>query len=295
MKKITSTLLLLTLCLGACSPASSSSETDLPTAQVPTAPVESTVEENIDQPETSREALISEIQNNVTARMNTSSEFSSATVDMIIPVGGTVQTGDDSRAKLNLTPENTIVRVGPNSSFTLTQIDNENGEPKTTLELLFGKIFILLNGGSLEVQTPSGTASVRGSLLSVQYNPDTQAIRAVCLEGFCSLENETGDEIDLVEGEAALIDDEGVLSDVLEIDKDEILDWLEENPELENFMEELPDPELFPEDVFDENGFIDFDGGLGDGDPGPIGDPPGPDGDNGPDGDPPGPGGDNGP
>lgn len=247
MKKIISTLLLLTLLLCACSPADSTPETH--TTESPS--VESTVSGSNEQVETSREAVLSEIENDVTAKVESSSEFSSASVGMVIPVGGTIQTGDDSHAKLNLTPENTIVRVGPNSSFTLSQINNENGEPKTTLELLFGKVFILLNGGSLEVQTPSGVASVRGSLLSVQYNPETNRVRASCLEGECALENEDGEEVELVEGQSVFIDEDGDLSDITEIDRDEIEDWLEENPELDEFMDELPNPEDFPD--FDDD------------------------------------------
>ena len=248
MKKLITTLLFLTLMLSACSPASTPTKTDSATQP----PAESTASENNDQVETSREAVLSEIENDVTAKIESSSEFSSANVGMIIPIGGAIQTGDDSRAKLSLNPEGTILRVGPNSSFTLSQMDDENGEPKTTLELLFGKVFVLLNGGSLEVKTPSGVASVRGSLLSVQYNPETNRMRASCLEGECSLENEDGEEVEMTEGESVFIDEDGLLSDVTEIDQDEIVDWLVENPELNEFMEELPNPEEFPDFEDDE-------------------------------------------
>jgi hypothetical protein len=246
MKKITSSLLFLTLLLCACSSSDSSPVTES------SAPVEATDSGNGQQIETSREAVLSEIENDVSIQFDSSSEFVSAELNMVIPINGTIQTGDDSRAKLNLIPENTIVRVGPNSSFTLSQIEKENGEPKTTLQLLFGKVFILLNGGSLEAQTPSGVASVRGSLLSVQYNPDTNRMRASCLEGQCALKNKAGDEIEFTEGESVFIDESGLLSDIEAIDQDEILDWLEENPELIEFMDELPNPEDFPDFENDE-------------------------------------------
>lgn len=249
MKKLTASLLLLTLLLVACSSTPTTPETDATESPA----VESTATENNDQLETSREALLSEIENDVTAKIESSSEFSSASVGMVIPIGGTIQTGDDSRAKLSLSPENTIVRVGPNSSFTLSQMNDENGEPKTTLQLLFGKIFILLNGGSLEVQTPSGVASVRGSLLSVEYDAETNRVRASCLEGFCSLENENGEEVEMTEGESAFIDEAGEMSEVGEMDQDEVQDWLEENPELDEFMDELPNPEDYPDFESDLN------------------------------------------
>lgn len=248
MKKLTTTLLLLTLLLGACTSTSSTPEMNATESSA----VESTATENNDQAETSREAVLSEIENDVTAKIESSNEFLSASVGMVIPVGGTIQTGADSRAKLNLTPENTIVRVGPNSSFILSSMDDESGEPKTTLQLLFGKIFILLNGGSLEVETPSGVASVRGSLLSVQYDPETNRVRASCLEGECALENVSGEEVEMTEGESVFIDEEGLLSDVTEINQDEIEEWLEEISELDEFMDELPNPEDYPDFEDDE-------------------------------------------
>jgi hypothetical protein len=252
MKKIISSLLLLTMLLGACSPAIASPETQV------TLLSEATAAGNSDQVETSREAVLSEIENDVTAKAESASEFSSASVGLIISVGDTLQTGNDSRAKLNLTPENTIVRVGPNSSFMLSKIENENGEPKTTLQLFFGKVFILLNGGSLDVETPSGVASVRGSLLSVQYSSEANRMRASCLEGECALENEAGTEVEFGEGESVFIDEEGAISEISEIDQDEIEAWLNENPELDEFMEDLPEPEEFPD--FDDNEWYQEDG-----------------------------------
>ena len=252
MKKLISSLLFLTLLLVACSPASIPTETFLATEESLTAEAESTASENNQQVEAGREAVLSEIENDVTAKIDTSSEFSSATVGLIIPIGGTIQTGDDSRAKLSLNPDGTIIRVGPNSSISFSEITESNGEPKTTLELLFGKVFVLLNGGSLEVETPSGVASVRGSLLSVQYNPETKRTRASCLEGECSLENEAGEEVEMTEGESAFIDETGEMSEVGEMDQDEVQDWLEENPELNEFMEEMPNPEDFPDLEDDE-------------------------------------------
>lgn len=248
MKNLITSLLLLTLLLSACASATSTPEMNA----AESSPTQSDTTDNNHQAETNREAVVSEIENNVTAKIESPGEFLSATVGMIIPVGGTIQTGANSRAKLNLTPENTIVRLGANSSFTLLHISNQSDKPTTTLELLFGKIFILLNGGSLEVQTPSGVASVRGSLMSVQYDIKTNRVRAVCLEGFCSLENKNGDEVDLTEGESVFVDEDGLLSDVVEIDQDEIEDWLEETPELDEFIDELPNPEEYPNFEDDE-------------------------------------------
>jgi hypothetical protein len=166
----------------------------------------------------------------------------------ILPTGG-VETGAEGRARLDLLPEGTIVRVGPNSSFTMPVLTEDNGKPKTTLELLFGKVYILLNGGSLEVKTPTGVAMVRGSLMRVEYDPETKKLKASCLEGHCSLKNEKGDTVELEAGEYTYIEgDFPPIDPPMLIDSSEIEEWLAEVSELDEFLDELPDPNDYPSD-----------------------------------------------
>lgn len=244
MKRIVTALLLLSIGLGACASNSSAPQADSTDSAVP---AESTLTENSDPAAAAREAVVSEFENEVVVRSASNGEFIPAESGFVIQAGGGLQTGADSRARIDLKPEGTIVRVAPNSAFTLSQITEVDGEPKTTLSLVFGKIFVLLNGGSLDVETPSGVASVRGSLLSVSSDPATNRLQAVCLEGHCALENENGETQELEEGESAYIDENGELFELDEIDQDEIQDWLDEAPELSEFLDELPDPENFPE------------------------------------------------
>jgi hypothetical protein len=180
-------------------------------------------------------------------RATADGEFAPATSGFVIQQGGALQTGENGRARLDLTPDGTILRVAPNSAFTLPQISEEEGKPKTTLNLFFGKIFVLLNGGSLDVQTPSGVASVRGSLLSVSYDPQTNRYQAACLEGHCSLQNENGEEVELEEGESAYVDENGQVIPMNGIDRDEVQEWIEQVPEISNFMETPPNPEDYPQ------------------------------------------------
>lgn len=248
MKKITTALLLLTFLLGACSTSPAPAGTDSPQDPAPTTP-----SANSGQAEAGREAIVSEIENSVSARSTSSEEFAPAAIGMKISAGGGLQTGSDGRTRIDLAPEGSIIRVGPNSSFTLPEITEAGGQPKTTLELFFGKVYVLLNGGSLDVKTPSGVASVRGSLLSVEFNPETKRVRASCLEGYCTLEDEDGEALELTEGQSAYIDEEGSLSEIGEIDQDEIVNWIEDNPDLLDFLDELPNPEDYPDlqDGFD--------------------------------------------
>ncbi len=244
MKKFNSALLILIFLLAACAPAVPATDAVIKDSPQPSA----TETDATPQAATSaREGVISEIENIVSIRKTSTDEAVAAEQGMIVLEGGIVETGDGGRVRVDLMPEGTIVRVGPNSSFQVSQLVEEGGEPKTTLELLFGKVFILLKGGTLSVETPSGVASVRGSLLSVEYDPETKRINAACLEGDCSLQGEDGDEIDIPEGEASFIDEGELPMEPFPMDQDEVQDWLDENPDLDLFMTELPDPEDYPD------------------------------------------------
>lgn len=247
MNKVTSALLLFALGLGACasSPTPAAAVSTESAAQSDSAPAETNAAGNSDPAPAAREAVVSEFENEVMVRATSDGEFILATAGVILQQGGALQTSADGRARLDLKPEGTVVRVAPNSAFTLAELTETNGEPKSAISLFFGKIFVMLNGGSLDVQTPSGVASVRGSLLSVSFNPETGRAQAVCLEGVCSLNNEGGESVELEEGESAFVDEDGSLNELDAIDHDEILDWLEEAPELDQFMEEIPNPEEY--------------------------------------------------
>jgi hypothetical protein len=111
--------------------------------------------------------------------------FQSAEAGDMIQVNDQVQTGDDGRARVDLS-SGTIIRVAPSSLFTLTSNQTADGGLATKLKLELGRIFIILNGGSVDVEMPSGVASVRGSYMMVGINPDTQDVIVTCLEGNCS-------------------------------------------------------------------------------------------------------------
>ncbi len=247
MKRLNSALLILTFLLGACTTATTATETSNSSATEPPAASGSN--------SAAREAVLSEIENTVSIRKTSTDESIPAEKGMSILEGGSVETGEDGRARIDLMPEGTIVRVGPNSSFSFPKLTEEGNEPKTTIQLLFGKVFVLLKGGSLNVETPSGVASVRGSLLSVEFNPETNRISATCMEGDCSLQAEGGEEIDLPEGQESFIDEGGEVMDPFPMDQDEVEAWLSENPEMDLFMSELPDPGDFPDlpEDFDGN------------------------------------------
>lgn len=246
MKRIASTffifLFLLSACAPAVTPAAPSSTPKPPTATArsteaeapsPTAKPSQTATPS-PVPTPSRMAAISQVEPLVEARTSASLDFESASPGLSLPVGGEARTGENGRARIDLAPDGTIIRLAPDSHFSVMELEQADGSPFTLLELFFGKIFIILSGGELEVQSPSGVASVRGSMLSVAYDPSTNTMTATCLEGHCGLRNETG-RVDLVAGQAADIRD-GVLSrEPRDLNEQEMLDWLEFVPEMKDY------------------------------------------------------------
>lgn len=199
-----------------------------------------------------RQAAVKEISNSVSVRADMNANFVAAQTGMTLTIGGSVKTGDNSRARIDLLPDGTIVRVGPNSLYTVAALNvDQDGKPTTQIKLDFGQIWILLKGGSLQVETPSGVASVRGSLLGVSYDPNTKKLRASCLEGNCALQNDQG-EVELTDGQESTIEEDQPPSEAEQMNEEEIRQWVDENPDAQEFFENgvpdwLPSPEAIEE------------------------------------------------
>jgi hypothetical protein len=172
-------------------------------------------------------ATLSDLQGTVLIKKSgaTNLEFAS---DQHLAENDQVVTGDDGRARLDLST-GAIVRIAPSSLFTL--ISNAEGPDgvKTSVKLDAGHLWIILNGGSAEVETPSGVASVRGSYLSVEVLPGG-GIHFTCLEGDCRLKNESG-EYFLKTGESATVENAQEPPLVERMTEEEVEEWLENNPE----------------------------------------------------------------
>jgi len=145
-------------------------------------------------------ATLTEAINDVTARGSEAEAFAAAGVGHVVRVGGEVRTGDSSKARLDLS-DNSILRLAPNSNFTLQRLpDPANAEPAARLKLVIGKLWASLFGGGLEVETPAGVATVRGSFATIEYvagDPNTNAddiLIVSCLEGQCGVSNATVNE-----------------------------------------------------------------------------------------------------
>ena len=84
------------------------------------------------------------------------------------------------------------MRVTPNSLFTLAVKDPTPQSLWVRFKLVAGQLYVILRGGSVEVETPSGVATVRGSFMSVLIDQKTGDALIQCLEGTCQLVTRAG-------------------------------------------------------------------------------------------------------
>jgi hypothetical protein len=178
---------------------------------------------------TPQSAVLKESTGTVSVQSKQNEEFIDAVDGYVLNEGGQVQTGDDGRVRLDLST-GTIVRVGPSSLFTLaSNTTTSDNSLITNISLELGKLWIILNGGELDIDTSSGLATVRGSYMGITFNNDG-FLRLTCLEGTCTFRNETGEYI-VPPGfvlECIGPNDEPTITAMTEQD---IQEWLAANPE----------------------------------------------------------------
>ncbi|MBM2851113.1 MAG: FecR protein, partial [Anaerolineales bacterium] len=213
-------------------------------APAPTATVENTATP------IPRTAILSELLNQVEARQDAQVDWQTATDGQQIGVGGAAKTSNESRVRID-TSEGTIVRVAPNSEFELTVFSPQVTNPVTRLKLAVGKLWALVLGiqepGAFEIETPTGSATVRGSLMSVEQDSASGRMLITCLEGQCRLSNPAEVPVDLAAGEQSEIPAPG--QDPLParpMDRTQIEDWLANFPEAQaaaqRLLDQLPTP-----------------------------------------------------
>jgi hypothetical protein len=174
-------------------------------------------------------ATLDEIEGEVTITQSGESQGEPAKLGDMLYVGGKVVTGLTGKARL-VFEDGTIVRLVPNTEFVFSGMDEEQGEQVTKVQLLIGNIFVILAGGSLDVDTDSGVASVRGSYMEVRIDPETGTITITCLEGTCSAQTNDG-EASVVAGQTITLTSEDLPPEIGDMSEEDIRNWLENNPE----------------------------------------------------------------
>ncbi|MDX9864021.1 MAG: FecR domain-containing protein [Anaerolineaceae bacterium] len=183
------------------------------------------------------EARLTSISGEALARLPEQAAFGAVSEPVILPVKSQVKTLQDSHARLDLAT-GTIVRLGPNTLFTLEVQQNGADGLFTRLWMETGQVWVILKGGTLEIETPSGLAAVRGSYISASYNPNTRWMSVNCLEGFCSLQNSKG-RVEMLAGQASDILDVNLPPRERQMDNTEVQSWLWNHPEATQVIPQL--------------------------------------------------------
>ena len=172
-------------------------------------------------------AILSDLSGDVNIQPRQDENYMTAIDGHVLNEGGQVKTGNDGRVRLDLST-GTIVRVGPSSFFKLISNATADDSLATKISLELGKIWIILNGGELDVETTSGQATVRGSYMGVSFKDGV--IRLSCLEGTCAFKNETGDYV-VPPGFVLECTGPNDVPTIKAMTEQDIQEWLAANPE----------------------------------------------------------------
>lgn len=147
-----------------------------------------------------RSGTLNEIVNIVEGRAAEAQAYAPVALGYVVEAGGALRTGADSRARLDLN-DGTIMRLASLTEFSISDLPAaDESQPLARLQLEFGKIWASLTGGGVEVTTPVGVATVRGSFAVFEYLPgdrsktDDDILIVSCLEGACRATNASVDE-----------------------------------------------------------------------------------------------------
>lgn len=151
-----------------------------------------------------RAATLTEVVGDVQVRATATAPFAPAVAGLELPAGAEVKTGADGRVRIELT-EGTVVRLIENSQFGLAAVSQDASDPSTKVSLAFGSVFAVLAGGSLDIETAAGVASVRGSQLGVAIVPGATALDVSCMEGTVAMATANGVAVPVPPGEQAAI------------------------------------------------------------------------------------------
>jgi LysM repeat protein len=131
-----------------------------------------------------RSAVIESAVGTVEWRASSKAEWAAAQVGQVLAEGAEVRTGASSTAALRLT-EGSKIYVGPSSEVVVNLLNPFMDSRLTVLDVGRGQLWVLLNGGSLDIKTPLGTATAREAYLSLNYQPQGQDLDITCLQGMC--------------------------------------------------------------------------------------------------------------
>lgn len=135
-----------------------------------------------------RTATLQEIKGVVEVRPTVSDAWAKANLGLQLGEGSQIRTGADGQALIELT-EGSKIRLGPKTTIAINILNPYLDSLLTSLAMDEGQVWVLLNDGALDVETPGGIASARSAYLSAVYDSATSALSITCLQGTCSFES----------------------------------------------------------------------------------------------------------
>ncbi len=135
-----------------------------------------------------RRAILGEITGRVEVRADVSAQWADTADGRLVAEGNQLRTEAGGAALIRLT-EDSRIRLGADTRLTVNLLNPFMDSLLTSLALDRGQVWVLLNGGALDVETPVGLASARNAYLSVAYDPGPQTLLITCLQGTCSFNN----------------------------------------------------------------------------------------------------------
>jgi len=174
-------------------------------------------------------AELSEIVGGVLARDAQQTAFSQVAAGYVLGLLGQIQTESNGKVRLDFST-GTLMRLGPGTLFTLQAPKTDSAGVLNRLQMDVGKLWIILRGGTLQVDTPSGVAAVQGSLMSVDFGATDGNVRVTCLEGHCSLTNPAG-TVHITAGQTADTSTSDNPPRIGQMTEQDYLDWLANMPE----------------------------------------------------------------
>jgi hypothetical protein len=174
-------------------------------------------------------AALSEIVGIVDVRNSAQDQPNQVNNGFVLQSSQQLQTKEDSKVRLDLS-SGSIVRIGPSTIFSLASEQTGAQGGLSQIELQAGRVWVILKGGSLNVNTPAGLASVRGSYMSVWVEPNTNRITVCCLEGKCGFQDKAGD-VDMTSGQKIVSSNTNTVPPVEKMDQIDVQSWLDNSPE----------------------------------------------------------------
>ncbi len=180
-------------------------------------------------------AALSELTGIVQVRDTAQSPYVQVNDGFLLKQNMQLQTKAQSRVRLTLST-GSIIRLSQLTVFSLESQTPATQGGLLSIGLQAGKVWIVLKGGSLDVTSPAGLASVRGSYMSVWLEPNR--ITITCLEGKCAFKNTAG-SVNLTSGQKVIWPNATNKLTVEKMDQADIQDWLDNVPEAAQIIAQI--------------------------------------------------------